>query len=40
MSAARCVNNTAFIFVTYDPEMTHGKQIANRKQTFWKNKVH
>ena len=33
-------HNTAFIFVTYDPQITHGKQIGNRKQTFWKNKVH
>ena len=27
-------HNTAFIFVTYDPQLTHGKQIGNRKQPF------
>ena len=31
--------NTAFIFITYDPQITHGKQIGNRKQTFCKNKA-
>ena len=30
-------HNTAFIFVTYDPQITHGKQIGNGKQTFWEN---
>ena len=29
-------HNTAFIFVTYDPQITHDKQIGNRKKTFWK----
>ena len=28
-------HNTAFIF-TYDPQITHSKQIGNRKQTLWK----
>ena len=27
-------HNTAFIFVTYDPQIMHGKQTGNRKQTF------
>ena len=32
-SRAQC-HNTAFIFVTYDPQITHGKQIVNRKTIF------
>ena len=27
-------HNTAFIFVTYDSQITHGKQIGNKKQTL------
>ena len=34
MSAGALCHNTAFIFVTYDPQITHGKQMGNRKQTF------
>ena len=26
--------------ISYIPQMTQGKQIGNRKQTFWKNKIH
>ena len=33
-------HNTVFMSVTYDPQTMHCKQIGNRKQTFWKNKVH
>ena len=29
-------HNTAFIFVIYDPQTTHGKQVCNRKQDFLK----
>ena len=25
-------HNTAFIFITYNPQIMHGKQIGNRKQ--------
>ena len=32
----RAVSNTAFIFVTKDPQITQDKQIRNRKQTVWK----
>ena len=33
MFAALCLN-TAFIFVTYDPQITRDKEIGNRKQNF------
>ena len=31
-------HDSAFIRVTYVPKITHGKQIGNRKQTYWKKK--
>ena len=27
---------TAYVFVTYDPQIRHGEQIGNRKRAFWK----
>ena len=33
MSAAHCIK-TQHLPVRYDPQITHGKQIGNRKQTF------
>ena len=40
MSATRCVTTQHSSSLQYVPELTHGKQIGNRKQTYWKNKVH
>ena len=40
MSATRCVTTRHSSSLRYVPEPTHGKQIGNRKQTYWKNKVH
>ena len=40
MSATRCVTTRHSSSLQYVPEPTHGKQIGNRKQTYWKNKVH
>ena len=39
MSATRCVTTQYSSSLQYVPELTHGKQIGNRKQTYWKNKV-
>ena len=40
MSATRCVTTQHLSSLQYVPELTHSKQIGNRKQTYWKNKVH
>ena len=43
MSATRCrdvATTQHSSSLQYVPELTHGKQIGNRKQKYWKNKVH
>ena len=40
MPATRCVTTQHSSSLQYVSELTHGKQIGNRKQTYWKNKVH
>ena len=40
MSTTRCVTTQHSSSLQYVSELTHGKQIGNRKQTYWQNKVH